>query len=103
MLASMSADHAVLVGPIKGEVTLSDGTVYDVSPDVVMCESREHAQEVADLVGDRYAAEGHPAHMYTGVEFKHDKAQSHRNYKAHEHFTLHGEHPSGYGEPREAK
>jgi hypothetical protein len=79
----MTDQHAVVVGPIKGEVTLKDGTSIDVSPDVVMVDSLDKAQQVADLVADRYANEGHPQHMYTGVPFKHDKAQSKKNYAAH--------------------
>lgn len=54
--------HAVLTGPIKGTVTLADGTVVDVKPDVVYVDTPEQAAEVAHLVGERYAAEGHPAH-----------------------------------------
>lgn len=77
------AEHAVFVGPIKGEVTIKGGKVIDVSPDVVLVDSVEEAQQVADAVGERYANEGHPQHMYTGVPFKHDKAQSKKNYTAH--------------------
>ncbi len=56
--------HAVLTGPIKGTVTLADGTVIDVKPDLVLVDSPEQAAEVAHLVGQRYAAEGHPAHDF---------------------------------------
>lgn len=64
--------HAVVTGPIRGTVTLADGTVVDVKPDVVFVDSPEQAAEVAQLVGDRYAAEGHPAHD-ADKPFKHTK------------------------------
>lgn len=59
--ASYVGTHVVLTGPIKGTVTTADGTVYDVTEPVV--EVRDgHQIEVADLIGARYAAEGHPDH-----------------------------------------
>lgn len=97
--APASHPHAVLVGPIKGSVTTEDGTVYDVSPDVVFCASIEHAQQVALAVGDRYANEGHPAHMFTDEPFINDEAASRKNFAAHAHFAEHGSLPKGYGEP----
>lgn len=54
--------HAVLTGPIRGTVTLADGTEVDVRPGVVMVDTPEQAAEVAHLIGERYAAEGHPMH-----------------------------------------
>lgn len=54
--------HAVFTGPIRGTVTLADGTVVDVRPDMVHLDSPEQAAEVAHLIGERYAAEGHPMH-----------------------------------------
>lgn len=51
--------HIVLTGPIQGEVTTADGTTYDVSPTAVAV-APEHAAEVADLIGQHYAANGHP-------------------------------------------
>jgi hypothetical protein len=81
--AGQSNTHAVFVGPIKGDVTLADGTVYDVSPDIVWVRDLDHAQEVAHLVGKRYESEGHPAHMYTGVPFKYDEKGSKENFKQH--------------------
>jgi hypothetical protein len=68
----MSDAHVVITGPITGTVTTADGTVYDVSADQIVVDP-EHRQEVADLIGDRYATEGHPAHMYTDVPFDHVK------------------------------
>lgn len=54
--------HAVLVGPIKREFTLSDGTVVDTRPDVVYLDTPEQAAELADLVGQHYETNGHPDH-----------------------------------------
>lgn len=56
----VSEGHVVLTGPITGTVELADGTVVDVSPVVVEVSSQEEADELADLIGQRYAAEGHP-------------------------------------------
>jgi hypothetical protein len=64
--------HVVITGPITGTVTTADGTTYDVSADQIAV-SQEHRQEVADLIGDRYASEGHPAHLYSDVPFEHVK------------------------------
>lgn len=58
----MSGQHAVLVGPIRTDLTLSDGTVVDVRPDVVYVDTPEQAAEVAFLVGEHYARRGHPGH-----------------------------------------
>ena len=41
--------HAVITGPIQGEVVLDDGTRVNVSPPVVGVESNEHAAELARL------------------------------------------------------
>lgn len=54
--------HAVMTGPVQGQVTLADGTVVDVSPGVVLVDTPEQAAEVADLIGKRYQSEGHPSH-----------------------------------------
>lgn len=54
--------HAVITGPIRGTVTLSDGTVVDVKPDVVFVDSADAAAEVAQQIGVRLEEEGHPAH-----------------------------------------
>lgn len=64
---------AVLTGPIKGTVTLADGTVYSVDDYAVPVASAAHAAELADAIGNRYAIEGHPDHMYTNVPFVHNK------------------------------
>lgn len=52
--------HAVLTGPITGTITLEDGTVVDVSPQIIEVATPEQAAEVADLIGRSYAANGHP-------------------------------------------
>jgi hypothetical protein len=52
--------HAVLTGPITGTVTTEDGTEIDVSAAYALVDSLEKAQEVAFLIGERYAEEGHP-------------------------------------------
>lgn len=66
------AQHVVITGPIQGTVTCADGTVYDVSEPMVEVQE-QHRQEVADLIGDRYATEGHPAHLYSDEPFVHTK------------------------------
>lgn len=66
--------HAVLTGPIKTDLTLSDGTVVDVRPELVFVDSPEQARELADLIGEHYAANGHPDHD-SGDPFRHDRAQ----------------------------
>lgn len=54
-----AGEHVLLTGPISGTVTTSDGQTYDVSaPGVVVPE--EKVEEVAHLIGLRYATEGHP-------------------------------------------
>ncbi|NHA02055.1 hypothetical protein G5V59_27070 [Nocardioides sp. W3-2-3] len=52
--------HAVLTGPIAGQVALADGTKVDVSPQVAIVDTPEQAAEVADLIAREYAANGHP-------------------------------------------
>lgn len=62
--------HVVITGPISGHVTCADGTRYNVSPAVIEVAHREHAVEVANLIGARFAAEGHPGHR-DGEPFVH--------------------------------
>src|SRR4051812_2728903 len=54
-------EHAVLTGPIVGDVTLQDGTRYNVS-DYAIGVQPEHADEVRHLIAERFLAEGHPHH-----------------------------------------
>lgn len=77
----MAEQHAVLTGPIRGTVTLKDGTVVDVKPAIVYVDTLEQAHEVAHLVAKRYVKEGHPDHEY-GENFTHDEAQSRKNFAA---------------------
>lgn len=60
-ISYVSDGHVVLTGPIKGSITTADGTEYDVSPEVVEVDPA-HADEVAQLVGEWYVANGHPQH-----------------------------------------
>lgn len=53
--------RAIFTGPITGEVTTAEGTNYDVSAPIIEV-PEEDGDEVADLIGQRYATEGHPAH-----------------------------------------
>ena len=60
----------VYVGPdIKGHVTTADGEQVNVTPDVVVAKSPEHAAEIAHLVGLRFANEGHPLHKDEDTPF----------------------------------
>lgn len=90
---SVAARHILMTGPIQGEVTCADGTVYDVSAPFIeipdgagghievtdadgnTVNKPAHAEEVAHLIGDRYAAEGHPDHTDDNP-FVHDRATS---------------------------
>jgi hypothetical protein len=57
-----SDKHAVLTGPIRGTVVLADGTVVDVSPDIIEVDTIEQAKEISHHIGLRHEAEGHPGH-----------------------------------------
>lgn len=57
---NVTGTHAVLTGPIRGTVTREDGTEVDVTEGIVFVNSAEEAEEVAFLIGERYAEEGHP-------------------------------------------
>lgn len=50
----------VYTGPITGPVELADGTVVDVSDEIVEVEDDAQALAVSDAIGARYDAEGHP-------------------------------------------
>lgn len=56
---SIEGDHVLLTGPITGTVTLDDGTEVDVSQPVIAV-TDDQAAEIAEKIGLRYAAEGHP-------------------------------------------
>lgn len=63
--------HAVLTGPIKGTVTLPDGRQIDVSDEIILLDTLEDAQAVANAIGARHAEVGHPAHLGSDVPFEH--------------------------------
>ena len=75
----MAQDHAVLTGPIRGTVTLDDGTEVDVRPEIIFVDSQEQAFEVSQKIGELYAAKGHPSHDI-GDEFIFDTEQSRKNF-----------------------
>lgn len=52
--------HAVVTGPITGEVELPNGERIDVSGPFVLVDTPEKAAEVADAIGRHYAEQGHP-------------------------------------------
>lgn len=54
-------EHAILTGPIVGDVTLQDGTRYGVT-DFCIGAPAEHVDEIHHLIAERYVAEGHPHH-----------------------------------------
>ncbi len=54
-------EHLILVGPLAGTVTTLDGTTFDVSAAAVVI-PEDKVAEVANLIGLRYAAEGHRDH-----------------------------------------
>lgn len=63
--------HALWTGPVKGPVTLADGTEYEVSADYieVACDGHDEngkptgrcdADEVAHLIAMKHVEDGHP-------------------------------------------
>lgn len=58
----------LMTGPVKGPITLSDGTVYDVSGDYIEVASPEHAGELDHHIGLRHEVEGHPDNRSRGTE-----------------------------------
>lgn len=57
-----SDGHVVITGPAYGPVTTSDGTVYDVSDQVIEVAGPVHAGEVVHLIGVMHEERGHPDH-----------------------------------------
>lgn len=51
----------VITGSVVGDVTVGDGTTYNVSEPVIEV-SAGHDGEISHLIGMRYEAEGHPKH-----------------------------------------
>jgi len=68
-----SGGHVVITGKAYGPVTTSDGTVYDVSDQVIEVAGPEHAGEVAHLIGLIHEERGHPDHA-PGDPFVHECA-----------------------------
>jgi len=66
----ISDGSVVIVGPLTGPVETADGTLYDVSPAAIEVHP-DHEAEVAELIGQRYMLEGHPAHLYSDQPFVH--------------------------------
>jgi len=66
-LTVVSDGAVVMTGPIKGYVTLPDGTVYDVNEEFIEVDPA-HAEAVAQAVGERYATEGHPSDSTFALE-----------------------------------
>lgn len=64
----------VFTGPIVANLTMSDGTVYDVT-DTFVPVADEHHDELVLAIGDHYAENGHPHHA-PGAVFVHDRAAS---------------------------
>ena len=64
-----SDGHVVVTGKAYGPVTTSDGTVYDVSDQVIEVAGPVHAGEVAHLIGVMHEERGHPDHP--AVPFAH--------------------------------
>ena len=56
----------VFTGPIKGDVQLTDGTVYNVSDDWIETASAEHFGELSHHIGIRHEQDGHPDHKPRG-------------------------------------
>ena len=50
-------------GPVRGTVTLADGTSYDVTPDVIEVASQAHAAELRHHAGLTHERDGHPSHL----------------------------------------
>jgi hypothetical protein len=65
-----SDGHVVVTGKAYGPVTCSDGTVYDVSEQVIEVAGPVHAGEVAHLIGVLHEERGHPDHA-PGDPFAH--------------------------------
>lgn len=61
---------ALMTGPIVGDVVLADGTVVDVTPQVLDELDPARAYEIAAAIGARLEAEGN--HPDAGEEFVHN-------------------------------
>lgn len=82
-LVRYAFEHAVYTGPIRGSVTLADGTVVHVGPDVIEVASPGQGAEVAHLIGERHQAEGHPDFDVEDHDFVHEPAEAFADYVPH--------------------
>lgn len=55
-----SDGHVLLTGPIRGTVTLDDGTVVDVTPDVIEVSGPVEAAQIDKQIGAHWVTHGHP-------------------------------------------
>ena len=58
----ISDGHVVVTGPVSGTVVV-DGETVNVTPAVIAVDSPETAIKVADAIGEKLQAEGHPAFL----------------------------------------
>lgn len=59
--------HALITGPIQGRIPHGDGFV-DVTPDVILLDSQEEAEAVAEAIALEHAHRGtHPIQHECGV------------------------------------
>jgi hypothetical protein len=48
----------IMTGPVKGRITLEDGTTYDVTPDFIE-HAPGHAEALCEAIRQRHIASGH--------------------------------------------
>lgn len=65
---SIEGQHVILTGPIRGTVTLADGTEVDVTPPFVAVDSPEEVEEISFLIGEHWVENGHPDDVEDGVQ-----------------------------------
>lgn len=58
----VSDGHVVVTGPVEGTVDV-DGVRVNVSPAVIEVDTAEKAAAVADAIGEKLQAEGHPSFL----------------------------------------
>lgn len=94
--ASVEGKHVLLTGPVRGTVTKADGSVVDVTPEVIEFDTKDEAEEVAFLVGERFVETGHP----DDVEVDEDGNTVQRPFVHEYDKKKFGKHPSKFsGEP----
>lgn len=63
LIRSTTDAPLLITGPITGTVELPDGSVYDVTPDVIeVWPEAGHELAISDAIGARHETEGHPGH-----------------------------------------